>query len=142
MANTGVKHDAKKLRYDLIPPEALEALVHVYTIGAAKYGDNNYLGGMNWSRLYASAMRHLQAFWQGTSVDPEDGQHPLASLAWCAFSLMAFENRGLGTDDRPWMDEIDLDGGLDASEGAPSAALAEAEIERRTHSSTDRKGAS
>jgi hypothetical protein len=33
-----IKYDQGKLRYDLIPPEALEELAAVYTMGAAKYG--------------------------------------------------------------------------------------------------------
>ena len=101
MGDTGTKHDSGKLRFDLLPPEALEALVEVYTLGAAKYGDNQYLGGMAWSRIYASMMRHLQACWQGEDYDPENGQLHLASLAWGAFTLITYMRRGLGTDDRP-----------------------------------------
>jgi len=101
MAEAGVKHDTEKLRYDLLPPEALEALAEVYTIGATKYGDNNYLRGMDWNRIYGAMVRHLQAFWQGESFDKEDGQHHLAAVAWCAFTLLVYERRGIGVDNRP-----------------------------------------
>ncbi|KKN22933.1 hypothetical protein LCGC14_0910080 [marine sediment metagenome] len=99
-APVGRKDDSSKLRYDLIPPYALEALAHVYTIGANKYGDGNYLKGMDWSRVYGALLRHIQAFWMGETFDPEDDQEHLASVAWCAFTLLTFEVNGIGNDDR------------------------------------------
>jgi len=45
-------------------------------------------------------MRHIEAFRRGESVDPDDGQHPLASVAWCAFTLMEFERTHPELDDR------------------------------------------
>jgi len=95
------KNDAEKLRYDLIPPYALEKLAEVYTIGAKKYGDQNWRKGFAWSRIIGAMMRHLEAFRRGESVDPDDGQHPLASVMWCAATLMEFECFELGEDDRP-----------------------------------------
>ena len=49
-----IKHDKGKLRYDLIPPEALEALVQVYTYGATKYAPDNWRNGIEWSRVFAA----------------------------------------------------------------------------------------
>ena len=92
----GLKYDAGKLRFDLIPPYALEKLAFVYTIGAAKYGDNNWLKGMNRGRIVAAMLRHINAWQRGVTVDPDDSQHPLASVAWCAFALMEYERLGLG----------------------------------------------
>ena len=96
----GRKDDSSKLRYDLIPPEALEALALVYTIGANRYGDNNYLKGLHWSRVGGALMRHYEAWRMGEQIDGEDAQEHLASVAWCAFTLMIYERRGIGTDDR------------------------------------------
>ena len=96
----GYKDDVKKLRYDLIPPKALEALAYVYTIGADKYGDDNYLKGMSFRRIIGAAFRHIAAWQTGRTVDPDDGQHPLASVAWCMFTLMEYERLGIGVDDR------------------------------------------
>ena len=96
----GRKDDTKKLRYDLIPPYPLAELAEVYTIGARKYGDGNYLKGIAWSRITAALMRHLEAWRMGDTVDQEDRQHHLASVAWCAFTLMLFELEGIGEDDR------------------------------------------
>jgi len=97
MADTGgKKNDAGKLRFDLIPPHALEALAYVYTIGAAKYGDNNWLKGIDRGRILAAMYRHINHWQKGVTVDPDDGQHPLASVAWCCFALMEYERLGLG----------------------------------------------
>jgi hypothetical protein len=98
--NAGRKNDDGKLRYDLIPPRALEALAYVYTIGAKKYGDYNWHKGMSWGRIISAMFRHIAAWLMGCSKDPHDGQHPLASVAWCAFTLMEYERLGLGEDTR------------------------------------------
>lgn len=98
---SGRKEDTGKLRYDLIPVDPLEKLAYVYTIGAKKYGDNNWRSGIAYSRIIAALMRHLEAWRAGRTVDPDDGQHPLASVAWCALTLMEYENTRPEFDDRP-----------------------------------------
>jgi len=97
----GKKNDEGKLRYDLIPPAPLEALAAVYTLGAKKYGAHNWRKGLAWSRVYAALMRHLQAWWQGETHAADDGQHHLASVLWCAMTLMEYERMVAGEDDRP-----------------------------------------
>lgn len=97
----GRKDDLDKLRYDLIPPYALEELARVYTIGAKKYGDRNWEKGMRWGRIFRALLSHAWKWFRGEKHDQEDGQHHLSSVAWCAFSLMEYERRGLGEDDRP-----------------------------------------
>lgn len=102
MEQTGRKDDTGKLRFDLIPPYALERLAEVYTIGAKKYDDRNWEKGISFGRLFAAMMRHAWRWWAGESLDPEDGQHSLASVAWCAFALMHFESQGrTDLDNRP-----------------------------------------
>lgn len=98
------KKDGGKLRYDLIPPEALEELARIYTIGAAKYADNGWLSPpMRWGRIFAAMMRHAWAWWGKREMyDPVDGQHHMAAVAWCAFALMTYEIRGIGDNDRDW----------------------------------------
>mgnify|MGYP001603291970 CR=1 FL=1 len=97
----GTKYDADKLRFELIPPAALAELAFVYTIGAKKYADWNWLKGMRWNRVYGALMRHLIAWQQGEQSDKDDGQLHLASVAWCAFTLMEYARLGKGLDDRP-----------------------------------------
>jgi len=95
----GVKHDADKLRFDLIPPRSLEQLAEVFTIGAKKYDDRNWESGILWGRVFAAMMRHGWAWWRGETHDP-DGQHHLSSVAWCAFALMEYERTHPEMDDR------------------------------------------
>ena len=109
-AGDGKKHDTGKLRYELIPPDALAALAYVYTIGAEKYDDWNWRRGMSWSRVYGALMRHLIAYWQGETYDRDDGQEHMASVAWCAFTLMEYERLEVGVDDRPCQLVFTLDG--------------------------------
>jgi len=96
----GVKHDEGKARFDLIPPEPLWELARLYTKGAEKYGDRNWEKGMRWGKVFAAMMRHAWKWWQGEEYDPEDGQHHLVSVAWCAFALYTYYVRGVGEDDR------------------------------------------
>lgn len=94
------KDDEGKLRYDLVPPHALEELVQVYTMGAAKYGDRNWQKGLTWGRVFAAIMRHLWAFWGGEDLDPEDGVPHLAHAAWGCFALLEYQREHPDLDDR------------------------------------------
>ena len=93
----GRKDDEGKLRYDLIPPEALAGLAAVYTMGARKYDDRNWERGLAYGRVYAALMRHLEAWRQGENCDRDDGQHHLDSVMWCAMSLRTYEARNMGS---------------------------------------------
>jgi hypothetical protein len=96
----GVKHDQDKLRYDLIPPGPLGEVARVYTIGSRKYTDRNWEKGIAWGRIFAAMMRHAWGWWAGERDDPADGQHHLAAVAWCALTLMEYENTHPELDDR------------------------------------------
>ena len=95
------RFDANKPRYELLPPDALEELVWVYTKGALKYEDHNWTKGMSWSRCFGSLMRHSWAFWKGETTDPETGCAHMAMAAWNCLTLCAYSLRKVGTDDRP-----------------------------------------
>ena len=96
-----LRYDAGKPRYDLVPGDALEQLVIVYSRGAAKYSDRNWEKGMSWSRCFGSLMRHAWAFWRGETNDPETGCHHMAMAAWNCFALCSYDLRKVGKDDRP-----------------------------------------
>lgn len=100
-ATEGVKLDGDKPRYDLLPPEFLDGTAHVLTHGAAKYSERNWEKGMRWGRPFAALMRHMWAWWRGEDKDPETGMSHLWHAACCIAFLMAYEERGTGTDDRP-----------------------------------------
>lgn len=97
----GHKDDSGKLRMDLLPVVPLFLLSDVYTRGAKKYADHNWRKGLKWSRIFAALLRHAWKWFNGERCDPEDGQHHLASVAWCAFTLMEYERSHPEMDDRP-----------------------------------------
>lgn len=97
----GVKFDEEKIRYDLIPPEFEKAVAEVLTFGAKKYGDRNWEKGFNWGRAYAALRRHLNAWNSGEKNDPETGLSHLHHAACNMAFLVTFEERNIGTDDRP-----------------------------------------
>ena len=87
----GKKHDAGKLRMDLIPPEAEMALAAVMMDGAAKYGEGTWREVESW-RWEAAMRRHLAAYKLGERCDPESGLLHLAHvLANAAFFMIAVE---------------------------------------------------
>ena len=96
----GIKHDEGKARFDLLPVKPLFKVAEVYTIGAKKYSDRNWERGIKWGRVFAAMLRHAWNWWRGEKLDPEDGQHHLASVAWCALTLMEFEETHPELDDR------------------------------------------
>jgi hypothetical protein len=100
MSESAKKNDQGKLRYDLIPPECLRELAHVYTIGARKYADDNWKNSLERRRIEAALMRHAEAARGGETRDPEDGQRHLASVAWCAFALMWYDMQAEKDDER------------------------------------------
>lgn len=87
----GRKDDQEKLRIGLIPVRPLLLLADVYTRGAKKYADDNWRKGLAWHRVFDALQRHALAWWAGEQSDPDDGQHHLASVAWCALTLMEYE---------------------------------------------------
>ena len=96
----GVKYDACKTRYDLIPAYPLEQLARLYTFGATKYADNNWRKGLRWGRCFAAMMRHAWLWWGGEDCDKETGLSHMAAVAFCAFSLMEFSKTHKEFDDR------------------------------------------
>lgn len=102
----GVKFDQGKRRVDLVPTEAINALADVLTAGAVKYGEHNWRHGMDWSRVYGAAQRHMLAFWGGDDIDEESGMphlwHALTNMAF----LVSYQALSVGRDDR-WKQEDD-----------------------------------
>ena len=106
---TGIKHDDGKLPYYLLPFDAVDEVVAVLRHGAKKYGDRNWEGGMDWSRLLGASLRHLSSYSQGQRVDPETHLYALAHAICNLLFLLAYEKRMVGNDDLPTAGTIDLD---------------------------------
>jgi hypothetical protein len=88
----GTKADTGKLRWDLLPFDALEAVVSAYTVGSIKYDDWNWAKGIHYSRVIGALLRHLVAWWWKRECHaPDDGQHHLAAVVWNALTLLHYD---------------------------------------------------
>jgi len=81
----GLKHDAEKPRWELLPLATVEDIVKVLTYGAQKYAPNNWQLVTPKERYLAAALRHITAWQSGEPVDAESG---LPHLAHALCSIM------------------------------------------------------
>ena len=108
----GRKDDSGKIRLELIPSELLFAVGDILTFGAEKYDDRNWEKGMSWGRVYGALMRHMWSWWAGRgptahsflfgSLDGETERSHLWHAGCCIAFLIAYEERRIGEDDRPF----------------------------------------
>jgi hypothetical protein len=87
----GRKNDQNKLRLDLIPVELTTLLAAVYSMGAAKYGDKNWLGGMKYSRIVGAGLRHLSQRCLGEKYDAESGLPHTVHAMWNLGALTYYD---------------------------------------------------
>lgn len=74
----GTKHDGGKPPMALLDMESLQAEAAVFGFGATKYAPWNWRKGIPVSRLMSAALRHMTAFINGETLDPESGLPHLA----------------------------------------------------------------
>ncbi|UFK09542.1 hypothetical protein [Xanthomonas phage DES1] len=98
----GSRFNAGKLRWGLLPYDALAQVVEVLMAGAVKYGDSNWKKGLKFSETFESLQRHAIAWYNGETKDPETGLHHMAHVGCNALFLLWFAIRGKGVDDRPF----------------------------------------
>lgn len=98
-----LKMDNGKIPYELLPPELLQGVSEILAFGAAKYAPRGWEEGMEWSRVFGALMRHMWSWWNPfeSDLDPETGKSHLWHAGCCIAFLIAYESRGIGTDDRP-----------------------------------------
>lgn len=94
------KDDDGKPRWTLMPWDALREVVRVLMYGAERYGRNNWVKGMDHTRLTDAAIRHIISWQQGEDCDRESGLHHLAHAACGLLFVVAYSLRGIGKDDR------------------------------------------
>ena len=89
--NGGIKFDDNKPDYSLVPPNALDDVVKVLTIGAKKYARHNWkkLDNID-DRYFAAAQRHMWALMKDEELDPETGIHHAAHAICCMMFLLEF----------------------------------------------------
>lgn len=90
-----------KIRYGLIPKYANEQLAKVFTLGALKYGEDNWQKGQKWSIIEESLRRHLEAYAAGEDFDPETGIYHVTHIAANAHLLAEMYRKHPELDDRP-----------------------------------------
>lgn len=90
----GIKHDALKARWDLLPADALAEVVGVFTFGATKYTPWNWTRIRGWRyRYFGAALRHVWSWWRGERLDSESGLPHLAHAAATIFMLLELDMR-------------------------------------------------
>ncbi len=87
-----MKFDSGKLRYNLVPPKAMEEMAKVLTYGAKKYKPNNWKEVDDTERYIDALYRHLEAWRAGEALDSESNlshlSHALTNIAF----LIEFED--------------------------------------------------
>lgn len=93
MDKPGLKFDDGKLRWDLLPWEAIEEIVKVLTYGANKYEPNTWQNVEPFNDRYTAAMfRHLIANIKGEDLDDESS---ILHLSHAACNLVFILSRKL-----------------------------------------------
>ena len=89
----GLKHDAGKLQWSLMPFGALQEVVKVLEFGSKKYAPNNWQYVDNAEeRYWNAAVRHLIAYKTESDTDSETGLSHLAHATCCLLFLQHFNN--------------------------------------------------
>ena len=107
--NLAPKNDEeeKKPNLGLLPFGIFEEDAIAYEYGVFKYEQYSWLRGFKTSKLIASTLRHIIAYyWKGEKYDLEAEEkgfkmHHLASARFCLGSIMNAEKENVGVDDRP-----------------------------------------
>lgn len=98
----GARYNGGKLRWHLLPWDAVRTLVDIYEYGATKYAPRNWEKGLSYSETFDSLQRHLLRWYTGEDIDPETGRLHMAHATWNALALLTFVVRGrTDLDDRP-----------------------------------------
>jgi len=93
----GTKDDKGKARYSLIPPNQLRNIAEVFTHGANKYAEENYLK-VEKIRYVDALFRHLEAYRSGELIDKDSGLPHTAHIAANAIILERLEENDTQKD--------------------------------------------
>lgn len=88
--------DQPKLRFDEIPPRALQEVARAATVGAGRKSAE-----LPVSEQFAALMRHAVAFYTGEDRAPGDKHQHLAAVSLRAMQLMETVRLHPELDDRP-----------------------------------------
>lgn len=96
----GLRHNAGKLRLDLIPADVMlelaKVLTHACTERKPPYPERNWERGMPWSQVAGSLDRHWNDLKLGKRLDPSGTGLRTSALLLCnAVFLCAYDIRGM-----------------------------------------------
>jgi hypothetical protein len=100
--STGAVRDTNenKIKWHLLPVEALKRIAIHYTNGAKKYDDNNWKKGIPTERFIESACRH----WNQYLLGEKDEDH-LSATVFNIFGIIYNEEKGLPDQEKDNIDE-------------------------------------
>lgn len=98
----GIKHDRGKLRWRILPWDALAAVVEVmqWAIDVKGYPEGNWRK-VSPERYLDATMRHLLAHMRGELWDEESGRLHLAHAACCILFLLSASLVSTAADGKP-----------------------------------------
>lgn len=103
----GKKFDQQKPRMGLVHPDFVQGVAEVLSFGADKYGAWNWAEGIDYSRLYDAAQRHLSAWHKGEDLDEESGNNHLLHASCELMFLYCYQKwQKEGLDDRYILDSV------------------------------------
>lgn len=103
----------KKVPFSTVPAPVIAEIGLAMLEGARKYRRHNYRAiGVRASVYVDAAMRHLTAWWEGESIDPDSGLSHLVKASACLVVLRDAQILDKMVDDRPpkhkdgWIQEL------------------------------------
>jgi len=91
-AKRGIKHDAHKIRWSLLPVNVAKSIIEVLEYGARKYAPDNWMHVPNAElRYYDAALRHITARQAGEINDRESKKPHLAHAMCCLIFWLWFD---------------------------------------------------
>jgi len=88
--DVGTKNDNGKTRWSLVFWPAVEDMVRALQIGVDKYGEKNYMKGLEPQRIMDAMMRHIVAIMNGEWIDESGNSHVGHVMA---NAMMLYEQR-------------------------------------------------
>jgi len=107
MIGVGAKHDAGKVRLDLIDPEFELSMGRIMTQGVAEYGEESWKTVPNAEKRYLAALkRHTNAMARGELIDPASGEFHAAHVAVNAMFLEHFQRQLKKAETAAYLDSL------------------------------------
>lgn len=109
MSEKGLRYNEGKRKWSLVDFDALSGMVEVLEFGACKYAPYNWKKGLPTTEICESMLRHIFAYLNGETVDPESGISHVGHIQCNAMFLGNMSKRN-EWDDREKKNQVILDG--------------------------------